>query len=261
MLRKLAKITTWEELESRWKKTRTEAEAIGLLHATNQFQEEGFFSPEREVLFAQKTRFLLGVPREVGEGVVADTARQVLASEGFLSGTTFVPTEDCAQAVHDILVFFGTLHTSILRPPYPRKIQEFLCRQWHWWRSVVSGMTLNYSRECEWPVLYKDVAPVARALCVWGAADMISYTGGFTKEVKEISLQEQVKISLPVLEEVATELLKNKEKWLLSSVAVSPDSDKSPIKSPSDLRNEEGLRNRNFLIARTLLWARLASKV
>ncbi|MCR4274553.1 MAG: hypothetical protein NUW02_00670 [Candidatus Campbellbacteria bacterium] len=273
MKKELLVISTWEQFEECWQRVSTEAEAIGLLYACGSLWNDPPIEGDEEgrQLFKDKARFLLNVFREVGEeGRVADTARRVIASDEVL-GKTYLLSRDekeegSAILRNDLISFFGVVHECLLRPPYPSRIQQFLCKEFHTWREAISMLLVGpRTNGRPWHFHYQESGPLVRALALWGSADMLTFTGGTRlpsekEKSRKISERDQASQILHYLEFVSDELFgKYKEQWLINSLAVGALLGGGKHKTPRDLRDEEERRHRNRLIAQSLLWCRIAS--
>jgi hypothetical protein len=171
--REFTPILTWCSFLRNWEEVKTEPAAIGLLHigsGINQYQQE---NPPDEVfcLYAQ-VPFYLDVAERADE--MGTVAQQQIVTGLLRKASALAWDNPLAIDAHKRLVkFLGFRHETLVKPPYPRFISEFLWQAFHKWRGAharVVHEAYKSLRTEDWPL-----GPLANALLTWGAADALTF--------------------------------------------------------------------------------------
>lgn len=154
---------TWTEFLEKWESAYTVPEAIGLLYAAID-AEEAPYSRERhlEVLRA-RIRFFI----EAGEtqcGKIAAVAQQLIVKRILQQVAPVYP--EYREMNQMLLVFLGTRHESLLLPPYPCFIAEYLGKAARVWNDTRSGIIFRHG---------EIQAALIDALLAWGLVHLLEF--------------------------------------------------------------------------------------
>lgn len=135
--RPFRKIETWDHFLERWEAIVTEQEAIGLIHAGTTIALP-FETNSKAAEIEKRIGFYLSLTTNKNAEIAA-VAQQIIIKY-WLKATPF--WEEYAPSHGRILAFLSytnasghSLWTSLLKPPYPRFISEYLFKVFGVWRS------------------------------------------------------------------------------------------------------------------------------
>ncbi|MBI2624306.1 hypothetical protein HYW67_02315 [Candidatus Parcubacteria bacterium] len=168
-------IGTWEEFLIDWGRNRTEIGAVGLLYGGTEVPISATTPEERAREIARRLDFYLKWAVQEAwvehlNSAVAVTSQQLIVKHWLK--VLMRAADDCFCGSHQLLLAF--LHKrwpSLLAPPYPRFVAEYLSEirhVWQWGDPKFKGMRLSIQG------LTTFVVP---ALCVWGLGHELAPDG------------------------------------------------------------------------------------
>ncbi len=189
--RTFERIETREEFLTRWNTIDTEQEAVGLLYGgTSVFPfdlGEADHHAEKQAEIESRIGFYLRVADYKNSGAVAETAQQLIVKYWLrrLGRWSLGNYPTYLKAHVSVLNFLKEPRASILKPPYPRFVSEYLLNVNEEWRY---GSPPQYQRGFGYSFLQHHTELIVKVLCVWGLAYILPGTstirliGQFLKE-------------------------------------------------------------------------------
>ena len=238
-------VKTWKEFEFQWASNTTEPGAVGLLYAGAKLKESGQRTPdecghEDEVwCFASKVSFFLETAAGAGSQLIETTARRLLVNELLYEALCLSWTGLIGPCHAKLVDFLGVVHQDLRKPPFPRKVEEFLYQSFTRWKAKERERKAPYrhrrevdlGRVSSFGEYYDRTEPLVRACVAWGVLPQVLVKQWFTPEL----LQEIRVVAEPLLlaslgekEDLRIKRLRGSLTWAMNE------------ESPRDLHREEG---------------------
>lgn len=219
--KEFSRIKSWKEFLTRWKDVKTEEEAVGLLYSGADVPYSERFVTSAEKL--ERIGFYLDYLKHPNEKI-ATTVQQITIRHWLkqLRGCLIGYESGCLEITNRILEFLQNPSESILKPPHPRFVSEYLLPLHQEWRY---GHGDDY-KTCQ--ALRGSTKLIVKALCAWGLGYVLAVDG----------LRPEV---IPIIKEFLDERgYQPGEVFLKISGYGQP---------PSDLSGRTGLEERNYIAA------------
>ncbi len=181
---KFTRFETWEEFLTRWRAVDTEEEAIGLLYAGTKLPYRESYKSAAEV--EERVNFYIRWANHENE-VIHTTAQQLLIKHWLRKVQMTTEYVKVHQALLKFLVEIGEAlalaiqksyfpvsfneqRFTLLKPPHPRFVAEYLVKMYEVWHHP-------YKQECDYTAFQILTETFAAAACSWGVSYMFARDG------------------------------------------------------------------------------------
>ena len=172
------KIESWDDFLARWEAIETVQEAVGLLYAAPHIFPfnlgDSSYHTERTNEIGTRINFFLRVA-QYKDPVVSVVAQQLIVKSWLkrMGRSTFwYPTYFAAHT--GLWKFLLTFPESILKPPYPRFVREYLAPIHEEWRH---GSHPNYLEGEIFKKFQEHTEVIVKMLCTWGLSEELGRDG------------------------------------------------------------------------------------
>ena len=171
--KEFSRIKNWKEFLTRWEDVKTEEEAVGLLYSGANVPDSEYFVPSAEKL--ERISFYLDYIEHPNEKI-ATTVQQIIIRHWlkWLSGCLIGYDSGCLEITNRVLEFLQNPSESLLKPPHPRFVSEYLLPLHKEWRY---GHSSDYGRGKGYQALQESTKLIVKALCTWGLGYVLAVDG------------------------------------------------------------------------------------